>query len=380
MNKIKVLILAGKMNVGGIENQLMHLLRNADREKFQIDFTSTIPDAYYREEIEALGGGYIRIPRMKRYNPLPYCVALYRVMKNGKYDVVHSHELFHSGIVLTVARLAGIKGRFAHAHNWQDHDGIREKRGFVRSVYNAVMRFSINCCANKRLACSTLAGKFVYGEKALHSENYHLVYNSVDTQKFLERYEQKESGEFCDGWCNVLHVGRVTTVKNQLFLTQIAKEFKKQGKKIRILCAGNGDADYVREVSRAIERNALQEHIKLLGVRDDIDVLMRKASAFVLPSKYEGMPLVLIEAQASGLSCVAADTFSHEVDFGLDRVQWLPLSADAPQWAAAVEKAASLGRMDKEDVIRVVEEKGFDSRQFAQTLCSLYMEAVGRGI
>ena len=376
MRQIKVLILTGKMNMGGIENQLMHLLRNADPEQFQIDFTSTIPDGYYRTEIEALGGRYIQIPRMQKHNPFPYCAVLYRIMKDGGYDIVHAHELFHSGIVLAVARLAGVRGRFAHAHNWQDHDGSSEKRSLLRTVYNTVMRCSINICANRRLACSTLAGRFVYGEKALRSKNYRLVYNSVDTTKFLDRYDWQESGEFCDEWCNVLQVGRVTRVKNQLFLTEVAREFKRRGKKIRILCAGNGDADYVAQVQSTIEREKLQDYIRLLGLRDDIDVLMRKSSAFVLPSKYEGMPLVLIEAQASGLGCVTADTFSHEVDFGLGRVKWLPISASAAQWADAIEKAIALGRAPKAEISQVVLEKGFDSKCFAQTLCDLYADAV----
>lgn len=376
MSKIKVLIVAGDMHVGGIENQLMHLLRNADKTQSQIDFTSKRQNAYYRDEIIALGGKFIQIPPMSHCNPLPYCKALYRVMKDGQYDVVHSHELFHSGIVLAIAKLAGVRVRFAHAHNWQDHDGSSEKRSPVRTVYNAAMRRSINACANGRLACSTLAGKFVYGEKALNSKNYHLVYNSVDTAKFLDRYHQEESGEFCDNWINVLQVGRVTRVKNQMFLTEIAAEFKRRGKKIRILCAGNGDEDYEAEVRAAIEAGGLQDHLQLLGVRSDIDVLMRKAAAFVLPSKYEGMPLVLIEAQASGLPCVVADTFSREVDFEIGKVQWLPLDGDAIHWADALEAAIASGRAEKEDVVRVVQEKRFDSKMFAQTLCELYKKAV----
>ena len=376
MKRVKVLVITGKMDVGGIENQLMHLLRNADREKFCIDFTSTMPDAYYRKEIEALGGKYILIPEMARHNPTPYCKALFDIMKDGQYDIVHSHELFHSGIVLLIAKLAGVPGRFAHAHNWQDHDGTTSKRSLVRTIYNSVMRWSINVCANSRLACSTLAGKFVFGEKALKSDNYHLVFNSVDTSKFLDRYEQQESGEFCDGWCNVLQVGRVSAVKNQLFLVKIAEELKRRGRKIRILCAGSGDPDYTEQVMKAISEKGLFDHIKMLGVRKDIDALMRKACAFVLPSRYEGMPLVLIEAQASGLPCVVADTFSHEVDFGLNKVQWLSLDNSVSEWADAIEQAIASGRADKERVAGVVKEKRFDSRMFAQTLCQLYEEAI----
>ncbi len=380
MERKKILIITGRMNMGGIENQLMHLLRQADKEKFQIDFTSTIPDGYYRQEIEALGGRYIVIPEMSTRNPLPYCRALYRIMVQGQYDVVHSHELFHSGIVLAVAKRAGVPCRLAHAHNWQDHCGDGKRRPLVRSIYNHVMRRLILRCSTGQLACSTLAGKFLYGEKILTKDSYHLVFNSVDTGKFLDRYEQKETGEFCDdGWINVLQVGRVTAVKNQLFLTEIAKIWKSQGKKIRILCAGNGDRSYIDLVQDAIERNGLQEHMRLLGARDDIDVLMRKASAFVLPSKYEGMPLVLIEAQASGLPCVTADTFSREVDFGLGWVQWLPLEASAEAWELALEKAIAMGRAAREEVVQVVAEKGFDSREFARKLCQIYEDGT-RGV
>ena len=372
MKKNKVLLIAGNMHVGGIENQLMHLLRNADKDKFQIDFTSTMPEAYYRSEIEALGGGFLLIPHMSHRNPLPYCKALYRIMKDGKYDIVHSHELFHSGIVLFVAWLAGVPGRFVHAHNWQDGDGTGKERGIVRSLYNAVMRCAINAFSTTQMACSTLAGKFLYGEKTLKKNSYHLIFNSVDTGKFLDLYDREETGEFCDGWFNVLQVGRVTRVKNQMFLAQIAKELKKRGRNIRILCAGSGDAEYEEAVNREIEANGLHAHIRMLGVRGDIDTLMRKSRAFVLPSHYEGMPLVLIEAQASGLPCVVADTFSHEVDFGLDKVQWLSLDESAAAWADAIEEAIASGRAKKDHVVRVVGEKRFDSKMFAQTMCERY--------
>lgn len=377
MKKIKILLVAGAMHVGGIENQLMHLLRNADKEKFQIDFTSTMPDAYYREEIEALGGRFLLIPEMSHYDPVPYCKALYRIMKEGQYDIVHSHELFHSGIVLAVAARAGVPGRFAHAHNWSDGDGTGRKRGFIRTAYNTVMQKMILRYSTVQLACSTLAGKFLYGDAIVEKPSYHLVFNSVDMKKFLDRFEQEENGEFCgDGWVNVVQVGRVTRVKNQMFLTRIAAELKARGRKIRILCAGNGDKDYVEEVDAAIREHRLEDYIKMLGVRDDIDVLMRKASAFVLPSLYEGMPLVLIEAQATGLPCVVADTFSHEVDFGIRNVNWMELSDGPAVWADAIEAAVDSGRAEKVQVVRAVKEKRFDSRMFAETLCQLYEESV----
>lgn len=369
-----MLMVAGSMDVGGIENQLMHLIRNADKEKFQIDFTSTLSDAFYREEIERLGGRFILIPPMNWKKPMEYCSALYRVMKKGQYDVVHSHELFHSGITLFIAYRAGVPCRFVHAHNWCDDDGTGKKSGLIRKTYNAVMKASINRFSTVQIACSTWAGKFLYGEKMQKKPSYHLVYNSVDTGKFLDRFDQVETGEFCepDGWKNVLNVARISAVKNQIFLVEIAKEMKRRGEKIRILCAGSGDESYEAQVRREILDNHLEEYIKLLGVRKDIDVLMRKSCAFVLPSKYEGMPLVMIEAQASGLPCVSANTYSPEVDFGIGSVTWLPLKAGAAVWADALKESASHKRASKDDVVKAIWEKRFDSKMFAQTLCDLY--------
>ena len=239
------------------------------------------------------------------------------------------------------------------------------------------MQKLILCNSTCQLACSTLAGRFLYGEDTLKKPTYHLVFNSVDTRKYLDHYDRTESGEFCDdGWINILQVGRFTEIKNQLFAAQIAHEFKKRSKKIRILCAGNTGTTYEDQVTAAIETLGIQDHMQLLGVRSDIDVLMRKSSAFLLPSLYEGMPLVLIEAQASGLPCVVADTFSHEVDFGIGNINWMQLSDGAAAWADAVEMAVNEERAAKKDVIRAVEEKRFDSRMFAKTLCDLYESAV----
>lgn len=378
MKKIKVLILAGEMDVGGIENQLMHLLRYADKTKFQIEFTSCVQyHLFYQDEMEALNSKVIRIPSTEGWHFLRYCRGLYRVLKEGDYDIVHSHELFHSGMVLMTARLAGVKHRFVHAHNWSDDDGTGAKRSLVRSVYNFVMQKLIVWNATEFVACSTLAGKFLYGEKVTKQKNYHLVFNSVDTSKFIEKYNQKESGEFTDDdWINVLQVGRFTAVKNQLFTAEIAKELKRRGQKIRILCAGNTGGAYDEAVKEKIRENKLDDYMQLIGLRKDIDVLMRKSSAFLLPSLYEGMPLVLIEAQASGLPCVTADTFSHEVDFGIDTVEWLSLEDGVSAWADAIENAIKKGRAKREDVVHAIEENGFDSRVFARKICELYEASV----
>ena len=375
MEKIKVLVVTATMNAGGLENQLMHLLRNADKEKFQIDFTSKVENSYYRKEIDSLGAKYYVLPEMNKKNVFSYFRTLVRIMKDGKYDVVHSNELFHSGVVLLAAFFAGVKCRIAHCHSIYDLDDITAKRSTIRKIYSSIMRWMILLFSNVQIGCSTAAGEFLFGERNVKKDTYHLLFNSVDTKDYLENYDKEETGELCEAeWINVLHVGRVYEVKNQLFITEIAEEFKRHDKNIRILCAGKGNPEYMDKVQEVIKSKNLQNHMKMLGVRNDISELLRKSKAFILPSLYEGMPLVLIEAQASGIHCVSADTFSKEVDFGIDSVEWLPLQAGAEKWADAIETAIEKGRKEKSIVVNAIEEKGFDSRIFTEKLCDLYVQ------
>jgi glycosyltransferase EpsF len=377
MEKIKVLVVTATMNAGGLENQLMHLLRNADKETFQIDFSSKVEDSYYRKEIEDLGAKYHVLPEMNRKNMFSYFRTMIRIMKDGKYDVVHSNELFHSGIVLLASYFAGVKCRIAHSHSIYDLDDINAKRSSLRKMYSSFMRWLILRCSTIQIGCSTAAGEFLFGKKAVKKDTYHLLFNSVDTSEYIENYEREETGEFCESeWINILHIGRVYEVKNQLFITEIAEEFKKRDKKIRILCAGNGNQEYLDKVQAVIKSKELQNHMTMLGVRKDVSELLRKSKAFILPSLYEGMPLVLIEAQASGIHCVSADTFSKEVDFGIEAIEWLSLQAGAERWADAIETATEKGRKQKSEVVNAIEEKGFDSRIFTEKLCKLYEQNV----
>lgn len=379
-DKINILVVAGTMNVGGIENQLMHLIRNADKTIYSFDYTTTIEQPYYKDEIERCGGRCILINSTNNgKNIIGYCRSLYKIIKDGKYDVVHSHELFHSGIVLFVAKIAGVKCRIAHAHNWAEGNSINEKKSLIRCIYNSIMHRWIIKYSTDYCACSSLAAKYVFGDDVINHSNYHLIYNSIDTSKYLENYNSIENGEFVDNnWINIIHIGRYTDVKNQLFLVQIAEELKRRNKRIRILCVGDKSTFYGKEAQAKIQEKNLNDYIKLIGIRKDIDILLRKSSAFVLPSKYEGMPLVLIEAQAAGLPCVVADTFSHEVDFDIGMVDWLSIDESIDCWISAIEEALQKKKANKKDVEKAINSKGFSSKCFSQKVCEIYRLAYER--
>ena len=373
MNKIRVLIVSGNMDVGGIENQLMHLLRNADKDKFQIDFTTNMDHPFYEEEILSLGGKCIHICNTEGKHFFKYCKELYKVLK-GKYDIVHSHELFHSGLVLLTAKLAGVKSRIVHAHNISDADENDSHSSIVRKIYNFVMRRLILHYATQFCACSSPAGAFLYGNGISKNENYNLVFNSIDVSKFMIPKEN----DSCDDWVNVLQVGRFTEVKNQLFSVEIANEFKKMNKKIRILCAGNNGNDYEQQVKNKIKEYGVSEYIQLLGVRKDIAAIMAQCKAFLLPSLYEGMPLVLLEAQTAGLNCVVADTFSHEADFGIGLIKWLSLECDSKEWAEKISEATISECADNTVIMNAIKKYGFDSKSFCEKICMIYEKDYNR--
>ena len=363
------------MDVGGIENQLMHLLRNADRSRYQIDFTTTDRHPFYEDEIVSLGSRCFHIPGTEGKKFFRYCKALSRVMKGGKYDVVHSNELFHSGMVLFTAKLAGVKCRIAHAHSSNQKIG----KSVARRTYTAVMRWLILHCATDFIACSTMAGEFLFGKKTLIKPNYHLVFNSVETKRFLPDPSRKSAPESRgDGWKTVLQVGRFCDEKNFAFTTRIAAECKRRGDKIRFWFVGNdgNNNPFESEVKEIIAAESLEDCVQLLGVRKDVNELMKQADAFILPSKYEGMPLTLIEAQAACLPCVAADSFSHEVDFGVGGIEWLSLQDTTGQWANAIERAVKREKLSCIAVQSAIERKGFDVRDFSARICSLYRNAV----
>lgn len=367
MKKIRVLIVSGNMDVGGIENQLMHLLRNADKDKFQIDFTTNMEHPFYEEEILSLGGKVIHICNTEGKHFFRYCKELYNVLK-GNYDIVHSHELFHSGLVLLTAKLAGVKSRIVHAHNISDADENDSHSSIVRKIYNFVMRKLILHYATQFCACSSPAGEFLYGKETTKNENYNLVFNSIDVSKFMIPKENIN----CDDWVNVLQVGRFTEVKNQLFSVEIANEFKKANKKIRILCVGNNGNDYEQNVRNKINEYGVSEYIQLLGVRRDVPDIMATCDAFLLPSLYEGMPLVLLEAQTAGLNCVVADTFSHEADFGIGLINWLALDCDASIWAEKIAEAIKAKPAENTVIMSAIKKYGFDSVSFCEKICGIY--------
>lgn len=354
------------MNTGGLEKQLVQMGAAIDQTCIQLDYTSDTDPCDFKQDILNSGCGFYYLPSTREVGILQYSKALYKLLKDNKYDVVHSHELFHSGLVLLIAALAGVPQRICHAHSTQDDSTYYSS---VRKMYQVMMRFLILIFSTDLLACSTIAGVFLYGRNSTKDPRFRVIFNSVQTELFLSdlkapAFSRKEN------WKYIVHVGRFVPLKNHQLMLDIAEIFKKQNKNICFVFVGDGPI--YADVEERIRNRELQHYVMLLGLRRDVPEILKTADAFILPSKFEGMPLSVIEAQAAGLPCVIADHITDEVDFGLHLLLRCSLTEELTIWAAAVEKAVSMKHIGKGKRIQAISSLGFDVDDFSRKVGEVY--------
>lgn len=333
MNSIRILHVVGAMNRGGVETWLMNVLRNIERKRFRMDFlVHTDKPASYDEEIVGLGSDVI--PCLGPSRPWNYSRHLRRILRSrAAYDVIHSHVHHYSGLILRIAEQEGIPIRIAHSHN--DTKALDLTAGFFRRQYLGLMRQWIARFATHRIACSINAGKALFRQTGRSSARWMTLPCSIDLTPFdvpcTQAATRRELGLSDEGFI-VGHVGRFAEQKNHGFLLDVAAELAVRRRDVCILLVGDGPLRPA--VERQIVNRGLSDHVKVLGNRSDvINLMMNAMDVFVLPSLHEGLPVVMIEAQAAGLPCVVSDVVTTEADLVPGLVRRRALSDSAASWA-----------------------------------------------
>ena len=357
--KIKIAQVIGKAAAGGVEAMIMNLYRNIDREKVQFDFfveqTSTIID---EDEIKKLGGNVVIIPPYK--NPLHYMKELTRLFREGNYDIVHSNMNAISVFTLRAAKKAGIKYRIAHSHSTSN------KKEVLKSIVKNMLRPFSKKYATDYFACSELAGRWLFGNKAVEENKVTIINNAIDIQKFAYKEEIREqirnqyniTDKFVMG-----HVGRFVKQKNHKFLVDIFNEVQKIRPDAVLLLIGEGPlCDQTYEY---VDKLGLKDKVIFAGVQKDTSKFYQAMDCFVLSSLYEGLPVVGIEAQANLLPCIFADTITKEVKVN-DNVQFASLDLSAAGWAKMI---CDVGPRETNNKI---ENSKYDIQGEAKKLASLY--------
>ncbi|MDB9374353.1 glycosyltransferase family 1 protein [Nodularia sphaerocarpa] len=375
----RILHVVGGMNRGGIETWLMHILRNIDRDRWQMDFLVHTSEACaYDDEIYSLGSQII--PCLHPSKPLMYAANFQQILgEYGPYDIIHSHVHHFSGYILRLAQQAGIATRIAHGHN--DTSAIEAKAGLSRQFYVAVMKRWIAHYATVGLGCSRQAMSDLFGSNWQTDSRWQLLYYGIDLNFFTDVVDavavRAELGIPQDAFV-IGHVGRFHPQKNHDFLLEITAEVAKRESKTFLLLIGEGELQ--THIQQKAAQMNLSERILFAGSRGDVPRLMRGAmDAFVFPSFYEGLGIVLIEAQAAGLHSIYTDTIPAEADLVQPLIRRFSLSQSASEWANALlvqrQKAPIISQAD---ALAIVQESVFSIATSLQDLCEIYQAQIYR--
>lgn len=338
----RILCIVGGMNAGGAETFLMKVYRDMDKTKYQMDFAVAIADkGYYDDEIIALGGKIHHVtPKslgfIKNFNSVREIVK-----KNGYRYVLRTSQHSLSALELLAAWLGGAKVRVFRSSNSNTTSGSKKQM-----LLHKLCGFMPKRFANVRIAPSTEAAEFMFGKGCMKKGRARILHNGVDLGVYHydadSRKRIRQELNVADNALLIGHVGRFNQQKNHSFLLEIFKEIHSMNKNAVLMLVGKGELEAT--VRAKAEALGIAEHIIFTGVRSDVPQLLSAMDVFVFPSLYEGMPNTVIEAQATGLPCVIADTITREANItGL--VTYLPL--EEPQvWAQKALESFDMQRAD----------------------------------
>lgn len=302
---IRVAQIVGKMVGGGVESVVMNYYRHIDRSKVQFDFlvdedSTRVPE----EEIIALGGRVFRIPPYQ--HPIRYRRELIRLMREQRWPIVHSNINTLSVFPLSAAKKVGVPVRIAHSHSTMG------KGEFAKNVMKLALRPFANVYATVRFACGHYAGEWLFGKNA----DFTVIPNGIELDKFrfdsaVRQETRKELGIAEDTFL-IGHVGRFMPQKNQAFLVDVLADVLPSKPNAMIVFVGDGPDKPA--VQQHAEELGIADHILFLGQRSDVNRLYQAFDVFCLPSLYEGLCIVGVEAQRAGLPCLFADAITREVD------------------------------------------------------------------
>lgn len=361
---IRILEVVNVMDRAGLETFLMNHYRHIDRAVVQMDFLTHRPVAgAYDDEIRSLGGRIYRAPRLYPQNWLSYRRWMNSFFAEHDYPVVHSHIDAMSYFPLVMARSNRVVVRVAHSHN----DSV--DRDFKYPI-KEICRRKLPSVATDYWACSEAAGAFLFGERNL--DRIHVVKNAIDITSFgfsrEARDAARENLKVLPGQVLIGHVGRFSAVKNQSFLIKVLGELVAQG--LDAVLAFVGDGELRERVEREAGEAGLTCRVRFLGIRDDVNLLDQAFDILCFPSLHEGIPVSLIESQASGLPILASDCVDGAA-LVLPNTARLSLQTPVGEWARKIREMVAEGR-DAAPSKRLV-EAGYEINESARGLQDSYL-------
>jgi len=361
---IKVLQVTGALNMGGAETMLMNVYREINRDKIQFDFIVSGKEiGFYESEAINLGASIYHI-RKRSESFIGNLKDFYKIIKSNNYKVVHFHtqNAFFTTTQIIVARFAGGKRIIVHSHNTSDwRKGIARKMHFL-------CRPLLSALTDKKLSCGKAAAEWLYGS----SRETKIIPLPVVCKKYLYSDEKYDILRKKYGYTDSIiytHIGRFLDVKNHDFLIDVFYKIHSVEPKSVLFLIGNGPLR--NDIEKKIKELELSDSVVLWGNISDVNEKLIMSDAFLFPSKYEGFPTVVLEAQAAGVSCFISDTITKDIAI-TELVHYLPLDEGVDLWVETILSRKSRNERERKMANRMIAEK-YDVMQVAECFEKIYL-------
>ena len=366
MTQYRILQVMGTLNRGGAETLLMNIYREIDRKKIQFDFIVHSDDANnlgdYKDEILELGGHIYSFPKYRIINHVYYKKMWNKFFEDhNEYKVIHGHIRSTASIYLKIAKKHGLV-TIAHSHS------ISSGKGFEGAI-KSILQYKIRFVADYFMGCSKKANEWLFGKKIAKSNKCRILKNGIDIKKFsfneTIRKKVRKKLNITDGDILIGHVARFSNEKNQIFALEVLKDITKDNKKYKLIFIGDGP-DKEKIIKRTNELN-LKNNVIFLGSVPNVYEYLNAMDIFIFPSLYEGLGMALIEAQISGLKCLASKNVPLEAKI-TDNVKFLSLTKK--EWKLAIEKGNT--KRKKAEINEKCSE--YDIKNISKQIQNFYIE------
>nr|WP_302830145.1 glycosyltransferase family 1 protein [uncultured Bacteroides sp.] len=370
--KIRVLFFIDRLRLGGIQALTYDIIKHNDNQRMQIDILNLDDGEEYplTKTLKNMGITVYQLKNTWIRTPLD-CPHYFRQVdkffkEHHNYDVVHMHSSSKNYYILKAAKKYGIPVRVAHSHNtsFQTHNPLSIALGNL--MKHSLRKHATHCCG-----CSNLACEWLFGKECVKQGYAQVILNAIDSKPFIynEKTRQEVRKELgIEDKFVIGHVGRLERQKNHAFLIDIFAEITKFKKNACLVLVGTGSLQLILE--QKITALGLTDKVVFLGFRDDRNRIMQAMDSFVFPSLYEGLSVVLIEAQTSGLPVFISDSTTTEVSFSPE-IKFMSLQQSPQEWAKAIMEK---GQIKRKDMTKEVQKAGFEMQNLIDNLYKLYTE------
>lgn len=363
---------------GGVYAFVLNILKNISPD-YHLDLCTF--EHFEQEEnvcdVHNHGGDIIFCGYDSNRNPIRkqfHCFKnLCHLISERKYQAVHIHADVSYKLFLyaLAAKIGGARKVLVHSHS----SGVEGRYRNIKKLLQSIFKLFLPLAADEFLACSKKAGNWMYFPFIRKRKNYHVINVCIDTSKYSYDPQKRHvirSQMNLDGAFTIGHVGRFSYPKNHLFLIDIFNEICKKNPKSQLLLIGTyvGNASYLDAAKEKVKSLGLNDKVKFLGVRHDVPDLLQAMDCFLLPSRFEGLPTVGIEAQAAGLPCFFSDSITKEI--GITKLAHFTSLKESPEvWA---QKIVEKSCIERENMSNIIKNAGFDIQNEISKLEKFYSE------